>query len=70
MPKGRAEGEEVSLSGGLARIFHALLSRDHEDGLATGQPQGVGSEAYLNGTSQGPTPEDARKDGHIRGRSK
>ena len=32
--------------------------------------QGVGSEAYLNGTSQGPTPEDARKDGHIRGRSK
>ncbi len=24
----------------------------------------------LNGTSQGPTPEDARKDGHIRGRSK
>ncbi|MBE9535125.1 MAG: hypothetical protein IMF03_08995 [Proteobacteria bacterium] len=39
-------------------------------GCATGQPQGVGSEAYLNGTSQGPTPEDARKDGHIRGRSK
>jgi hypothetical protein len=29
--------------------------------------QGVGSEAYLNGTSQEPTPEDARKDGHIRG---
>ncbi|MFA9614990.1 MAG: hypothetical protein ACERK9_13710, partial [Deltaproteobacteria bacterium] len=29
-----------------------------------------GSEAYLNGTSQGPTPEDAGKDGHIRGRSK
>ena len=25
---------------------------------------------YLNGTSQGPTPEDARKDGDIRGRSK
>jgi hypothetical protein len=23
------------------------------------------SEAYLSGTSQGPTPEDARKDGHI-----
>jgi len=54
----------------IARIFHELLSRDHEDGRATGQPQGVGSEAYLNGTSQGPTPEDARKDGHIRGRSK
>jgi len=51
-------------------MFHELLSRDREDGRATGQPQGVGSEAYLNGTSQGPTPEDARKDGHIRGRSK
>jgi hypothetical protein len=54
----------------LARIFHELLSRDREDGRATWQPQGVGSEACLNGTSQGPTPEDARKDGHIRGRSK
>ena len=32
--------------------------------------QGVGPEAYLNGTSQGPTSEDALKDGHIRGRSK
>ena len=40
--------------------------------------RGIGSEAYLNGTSQGEpvlsevegTPEDARKDGHIRGRSK
>ncbi len=32
--------------------------------------RGIASEAYLNGTSQGPTPEDARKDGHIRGRSK
>jgi hypothetical protein len=54
----------------LARIFHELLSRDHEDGWATWQPQGVGSEAYLNGTSQESTPEDARKDIHIRGRSK
>ena len=53
-----------------SRIFHELLSRDHEDGRATGQPQGVGSEAYLTGTSQGPTPEDAKKDAHIRGRSK
>jgi hypothetical protein len=53
-----------------ARIFHELLSRDREDGRATWQPQGVGSEAYLNGTSQGPTPEDAREDAHIRGRSK
>ena len=46
-------------------MFHELLSRDHEDGRATWQPQGVGSEAYLNGTSQEPTLEDARKDGHI-----
>ena len=51
-------------------MFHELVSRDHEDERATGQPQVVGPEAYLNGTSQGPTPEDARKDGHIRGRSK
>ncbi len=33
----------------LARIFHVLLSRDHEDGRATGQPvpryRGIGSEA-------------------------
>jgi hypothetical protein len=57
--------------GGLKiRIFHELLSRDNEEGCATWQPQGVGSEAYLNGTSQGPTLEDARKDDHIRGRSK
>jgi len=55
---------------GLALIFHELLSRDHENGRATGQPQGVGPEAYLNVTSQGATPEDAWKDGHIRGRSK
>jgi hypothetical protein len=31
---------------------------------------GIGSEAYLNGTSQEPTTEDAREDGHIQGRSK
>jgi glycosyltransferase involved in cell wall biosynthesis len=54
----------------LARIFHESASRDREDGRATRQPQGVGSEAYLNGTSQEPTPEDARKDVHIRGRSR
>ncbi|MEE9532626.1 MAG: hypothetical protein V3W52_16715 [Syntrophobacteria bacterium] len=47
-----------------------MLSRDCEDGRATGQPQGVGPEAYLNGTSQGPIPEDARKGTHIRGRSR
>ena len=54
----------------LAWIFHELLSRDREDGRATGQPQGIGSEAYLNSTSQGPIPEDARKDSNIRGRSR
>ena len=54
----------------VARMFHELLSRDHEDGRATGEPQGVGPEVYLDGTSQGPIPEDGRKDVHIRGRSK
>ncbi|MDH3964211.1 MAG: hypothetical protein OEV25_12440, partial [Deltaproteobacteria bacterium] len=53
-----------------ARIFHELPSRGRGEGCATGQPQGVGSEAYLISTSQGPTPEDARKDNHIRGRSR
>ena len=64
-------------------MFHELPSRDREDeracppsralrrgGRATGQPQGGGSEAYLNGTSQGPTLEDARKEVHIRGLSR
>jgi hypothetical protein len=51
-------------------MFHELPSRDREDGRATGQPQGGGPEAYLNGTSQGTAPEDARKDAHIRGRSR
>ena len=54
----------------LAWIFHELLSRGREDRRATWQPQGVGSEVYLNGTSQEPKPEDTRKDGHIRGRSR
>jgi len=55
---------------GLARIFHELPSRDRGEGRTTGQPQGVGSEAHLSSTSQDPTPEDARKDAHIRGRSR
>jgi hypothetical protein len=54
----------------IARIFHEWLSRDRVDGRATWQPQGVGPEAYLNGTSQESTSEDARKGAHIRGRSK
>jgi hypothetical protein len=51
-------------------MFHELLLRDHKDVRAPWQPQGVGTEAYLNGTSQEPAPEDARKDGHILGRSR
>ena len=58
------------VKGLLTRIFHELLSRDHKDGRTTWQSQGVGPEAYLIGTLQGLTPEDAREDGHIRGRSK
>ncbi|MDH3963738.1 MAG: hypothetical protein OEV25_10015 [Deltaproteobacteria bacterium] len=42
-----------------------MVSRDREDGCATGQPQGLASEAYLNSTSQGSRPEDVRKGGHI-----
>jgi hypothetical protein len=53
----------------LARIIHETVSRDREDGCPTWQPQGLESEAYLNSTSQGSRPEDARKDGHIHGRS-
>jgi hypothetical protein len=48
---------------GVPRAAQALAPR-------AVQPQGVGSEAYLYGTSQGPTPEDARKGDQIRGRSK
>ena len=55
---------------GIARIIHETLSRDRADGRATGQPQGIGSEAYLESTSQDTITEDARKDGHIRGRSR
>ncbi|MEJ2234293.1 MAG: hypothetical protein P8X67_10230 [Syntrophobacterales bacterium] len=47
-----------------------MLSRDYEDGRATWQLVPRDWFPYLNGTSQEPTPEDARKDGHIRGRSK
>ncbi|MGD8685989.1 MAG: hypothetical protein PVH15_04400, partial [Syntrophobacterales bacterium] len=65
--------------------FHELLSRDHETGNPLAGLSGAQRARirwtyhlvttgcwfpYLNGTSQGPTPEDARKDGHIRGRSK
>ncbi len=50
-------------------MFHELQSRDHEDGRATWQPQGLEFEAYFNSTSQGSRTEEARKDDHIHGRS-
>jgi hypothetical protein len=69
-----------------ARIFHESPSRDRKDGSATGQPQGLGpggaglcarlntiqagTEAGPTSTSQGLRPENARKDAHIRGRSR
>ncbi|MGB6929001.1 MAG: hypothetical protein WBH05_07245 [Syntrophobacteria bacterium] len=31
-----------------------MVSRDRGGGCAIGQPQGIGSESYLNSTSQGP----------------
>jgi len=43
-------------------MSHELMWRDHEDERATGQPQDIGSEAYLNGTSQEPISEDAQKE--------
>ena len=54
----------------LARIMHETPSRDRGDGRATGQPQGLGPEAYLFSTAQGSGPEDAREDGQIRGGSR
>jgi hypothetical protein len=53
----------------LARVFHDSVSRDREDERATGHPQELESEAYLDSTSQGSRPEDGRKGGHIHGRS-
>ncbi|MGD8996108.1 MAG: hypothetical protein PVH34_12885, partial [Syntrophobacterales bacterium] len=69
----------------LTRILYELLSPDHETGnplagLSEAQRARIRWTChlatagcwfpYLNGTSQGPTPEDARKDGDIRGRSR
>ena len=53
--------ETVKMGG--PRAAQALAPR-------AGQPQGVGPEAYLIGTSQGATSEDAREDNQIRGRSR
>ena len=59
-------GETVSL-GTRPNGVGTERSEREEDGRATGQPQGFGPETYLNGR---PAPEDARKEAHIRGRSK
>ncbi|MEJ2233600.1 MAG: hypothetical protein P8X67_06715 [Syntrophobacterales bacterium] len=50
-------------------MIYELVLRDCEDGRSTGQPQGLESEAYLNSTSQGSRPEDARRGVHIYSRS-
>ena len=47
---------QASACGALTRMFYEFPLRGRGEGCATGQPQGVGSEAYLNSTSQGPTP--------------
>ena len=46
-----------------------LRSETVERAVPPDNRKGVGPEAYLNSTSQCPTPEDGRKDEHIRGRS-
>ena len=53
----------------LARIIEELVLRDCEDERATGKPQVLEYEAYLNSTSQGSRLEDARKGVHIQRRS-
>ena len=62
-------GVQLKLPIKLARMFHELVWRDCADGRSTGIPQWLELEAYLNSTSQGSSPEDAREDAHIRGRS-
>jgi hypothetical protein len=53
----------------ITRIIHELALRDCEDERATGQPQGLESEAYLYCTSQDSRTEDFRKDAYIHSRS-
>ena len=57
---------------------HASKARQAGHRATVPRYRGIGAEAYLNGTSQGEpvlseaegTPEDARKNGHILGRSR
>jgi hypothetical protein len=58
---------------GIARYFMNCCRETTKMGLPLGNRPAVPRdwfEAYLDGTSQEPTPEDAKKDAHIRGRSK
>ncbi len=48
---------------------HASKARRAGHRATVPRYRGIGPEAYLNVTSQGSTPEDARKGGRIRGRS-
>jgi len=41
-----------------------------EMGVPPGNRRGLDPRRTLNSTSQGPTPEDAREDGHICGHSR
>jgi|GEM_PF-3385988 len=43
-----ASYRKVHTAGALTRIMHETASRDRGDGCATGQPQGLGPEAYLS----------------------
>ena len=63
----------------LARMFHELMSRDHDDGRATRSAgacaacrviAGARTRGVLDSTSQGARPEDAREDDLICGRSR
>ncbi len=60
---------------GSSRLGHESPSRDRRrrslssrgDGRDDRQPEGRGPETHSNGTSQGPSPEDGRRRGRIRG---
>ena len=57
----RSDSIQPQLVKRLARVMHETPSGDRGDGRATGQPQGLGPEAYSL---------VRRKDGRLRGRSR
>ena len=59
--------DENNISCAPARISRGSVSRDCEDGRATGQPQDLVPEPHLNSTVQDEGSEDGRKDAHTRG---